>query len=441
LGEVIRPHNPAYDQARHVWNAAIDRYPAMIVRPADALDVARTVEFARTYDLPLAIRSGGHSFAGYGTLDNGVVIDFSNMRGVALDPERHNVWAEPGVNTNILGPQAGAHGLALPTGDVGSVGLGGLTLGGGIGWLVRKHGLTIDHLQSVEMVTAEGRIITASQNEHSDLFWAVRGGGGNFGVVTGFEFDLPRVGQILGGALVLPPTKDVLQGYLSYALAAPEELTTIAMMMAAPPLPMIPAAYHGKMVLMVMLVYSGDDLDAGQRAIAPLRDLAEPIADIVAPMPYHGIYALTAAGEAAHPSAARSGFFDELDDDALDAIISGAEAAPGPGAMVQFRPLGGAMARVGARETAFAHRQRNYMVTMSSPWMSPEGEGAARGWLESIWAELRSKANGVYANFLGDEGDARIRQAYPGATYERLVAVKRQYDPTNAFKLNQNIKP
>jgi len=441
LGEVIRPQDQTYDAARKVWNAAYDRYPTMIVRPADALDVVRTVDFARDYDLPLAIRSGGHSFAGYGTLDDGVVIDFSSMQGIGLDPERRTVWAEPGVTTRVLGPQIEAHGLALPTGDVASVGLGGLTLGGGIGWLARKHGLTIDHLQSVEMVTADGRIITASASEHSDLFWAVRGGGGNFGVVTGFEFDLPRVGTVLGGAIVLPATTDALQGYLDYALNAPDELTTISFMMAAPPLPIIPAEYHGRPVLIVMLVYSGDDLDAGQRAIAPLRDVAEPIAEMVAPMPYMGIYALTETAEGQHPSTTRSGFFDEFDRTTLQALVDSVHGATSPAAFIQFRPLGGVLSRASNNATAFAHRQRNYMLAVNSAWLTPEDESNQRAWVENVWSALRPSANGVYVNFLGEEGESRIRQAYPGATYERLVAVKRQYDPTNVFRLNQNIKP
>jgi FAD binding domain/Berberine and berberine like len=440
LGEVIQPQDQAYDSARQVWNKAIDRYPSAIVRAADAADVIRSVEFARERNLPLSIRSGGHSFAGYGTVDGGMVLDLSQMQGLSLDAEHRSVWAQPGARTAELGPEASKYGLALPTGDVASVGLGGLTLGGGIGWLVRKHGLTIDHLQSVEMVTADGQLITASRDEHPDLFWALRGGGGNFGVVTGFEFGLADVGNILGGALVLPPTREVLEGYLSYAIQAPEELTTISVIMPAPPLPIIPTELHGMPVLMIMVVYAGD-VDQGQRALAPLRQLAAPFAEMVAPMPYHGIYALTAAGAQGHPSVARSGFFDALDGEALDAMVAAGQNETSPGAMIQFRPLGGAMARVPAGETAFAHRQRNYMVTVASGWMAPEQEIEQRNWVESLWSQLRPKSNGVYSNFLGDEGETRIRQAYPGSTFERLVAVKRQYDPTNVFRLNQNIRP
>jgi len=439
LGEVVRPTDAAYDTSRQVWNAAIDRYPALIVRAADAADVVRSVEFAREQGLPLAIRSGGHSFAGYGVVDGGLVIDMSRMNGVSIDPQRGTAWVQPGATTNILGPQASKYGLALPTGDVGSVGIGGLTLGGGIGFLVRKHGLTIDHLESIEMVTADGRLITASAEENADLFWAVRGGGGNFGVVTAFEFKLAPVDMVLGGALMLPATPEVLEGYLDYSRRAPEELTTITMLMPAPPAPFVPAELVGKPVLIAFTVYAGD-IEAGQRAVRPLRDLGA-LVDLLAPMPYHAIYNLTA--DAGHRAAShqRSGFFQEFDRAAINSIISAAHNMPAGHSLIQFRPLGGAMARVPASATAFAHRDAAYMLAIVGGWEVEQQRGEAQAWVRGLWNALQPKSHGVYVNFLAEDGAARIREAYPGASYERLVAVKRQYDPSNVFSTNQNIHP
>ncbi|HEY3058629.1 MAG TPA: FAD-binding oxidoreductase [Chloroflexota bacterium] len=440
LGEVVRPTDATYDTARQVWNAAFDRYPALIVRAADAADVLRAVEFTRDQQLPLAVRSGGHSFAGFGTVDGGVVIDMSGMRGVSIDPRRGTAWVQPGATTADLAPHASRYGLALPTGDVNTVGLGGLTLGGGIGFLVRKHGLTIDHLQSIEMVTADGRLVTASEHENADLFWAVRGGGGNFGVVTAFEFRLAPVNMILGGAMMLPATSDVLEAYLDYSRAAPEELTTITMLMQAPPAPFVPAELVGKPVLMPLVVFDGD-LEAGQRALEPLRALG-PYVEMVQPMPYHAIYNLTADGAARGKSFGRSGFFQSFDRAAIDAMIAGVQAAGGAGhTFLQFRPLGGAMARVASTATAFAHRDAAYMLAVNAGWEDDAQEGEAKAWVRGVWNTLKPRAQGVYVNFLGDDGAARIREAYPGASYERLVAVKRQYDPNNVFSLNQNINP
>jgi FAD/FMN-containing dehydrogenase len=439
LGEVIRPADQAYDSARQVWNASIDRYPTLIVRAADAADVLRAVEFARDQDLPLAIRSGGHSFAGFGTVDGGVVLDLSRMQGVSIDPRRGTAWVQPGANTNILAPQAARYGLSLPTGDVGSVGIGGLTLGGGIGFMVRKHGLTIDHLLSIEMVTAEGRLITASADENADLFWAVRGGGGNFGVVTAFEFRLDEEATILGGAMLLPATSEAVEGYLDYSLRAPEELTTISMLMPAPPVPMIPAELHGKPVFMVLVCYAGDP-EAGQRALRPLRQLG-PLGEHIAPMPYPALFNLTAGGAQRSATMTRSAFFADLDSSAVETLVETAHAPATGHSMVQIRPLGGAMAQVSASATAFAHRDASFMLAVTGGWESPDQELDARARVARTWQQLQPKAKGVYVNFLADDGAARIREAYPGSTYERLVAVKRQYDPTNLFSQNQNIQP
>jgi len=440
-GEVITREHAAYDAARAVFNRAVDRQPGAIVRVADAVDVSEAVRYARAHGLEIAVRSGGHSIAGFSTADDAVVVDLSGLRNFRIDPMKETVWVQPGVTTGDLMGPASELGFALTTGDASSVGLGGLTLGGGIGWLVRKHGLTIDSLIAAEVVTADGTIVRASETEHADLFWAIRGGGGNFGIVTAFEFRLARVSMVLGGALVLPATPEVLRGYLEYARNAPDELTTITMMMAAPPAPFVPAEKVGTLSLMILVCYEGD-LDEGQRVVAPLRALAEPIADAVAPIPYPVMYRFTE--ESTKPAGVhiRSAFTHEISDAFIERSIELAGAAPSPGAAVQFRPLGGAMGRVPAGATAFAHRDAGYLVAVLGLWQDAATEASAReAWVESVWAHLAPLSTGVYSNFLGNEGEARLREAYPEVTYRRLAEVKRTYDPENVFHLNQNIKP
>ena len=307
-GSIVLPGSPDYDEARQVHHANTDRRPALIVRAADATDVARTVALARESGLELSIRGGGHSLAGHGTNEGGIVLDLGAMKGLHIDPDRRLAWAQPGLTAGEYTIAAAAHGLATPFGDTGSVGIGGLTLGGGIGWLVRKYGLTIDALVAVEIVTADGRQVTASEDSHPDLFWAIRGGGGNFGVVTRFQFKLYPVGEVLGGALFLPATRDVLRSLVPIASSAPEELSTISFLMPIPPLPFAPAELVGTPSLVVMFVWAGDPA-AGQAAIQPFREVATPLLDMAMPMPYPGIYELTRAGRAAlagRPSVALS---------------------------------------------------------------------------------------------------------------------------------------
>ena len=303
--------------------------------------------FARDAGLELAVRGGSHSLAGHGTSEGGVVLDLSAMKGLHIDPERRLAWAQAGLTAGEYTAAAAAHGLATPFGDTGSVGISGLTLGGGIGWLVRKYGLAIDALVSVEIVTADGRLIVASEKEHSDLFWAVRGGGGNFGVVTRFQFRLYPVGMVLGGALFMPPTREVLRSLEPIAASAPEGLTTIAALMAAPPAPFIPAELHGQPTLAIMFVFDGDP-EAGQAALEPFRQVATPMAELVMPMPYPGIYEMLKDAETPMLATHRSLFLDALDDAAVDTILEYTTAPDAPMAMVQLRILGGAMARVPA---------------------------------------------------------------------------------------------
>jgi hypothetical protein len=436
LGDVILPGDEQYDDARltHILN--YDRYPAIIVRAADAADVIRAVEFAQARDLPLAVRSGGHSVPGHSSVDGGIVVDLSRMKAISVDPERQTVWAQPGVTSAELFAATGPHGLVLTTGDTSSVGLGGLTLGGGIGWLVRKYGLTIDHLLSVEMVTADGRIVVASAEQNPELFWALRGGGGNFGVVTGFEFRLEPAATILGGALILPATPEVLRGYAAYTPQAPEGLTTIAFMMPSPPLPFVPEAWHGRLVVMIVAAWVGD-VEEGQRALDPLRELAEPVADLIGPMPYDGLFQFTDLGAQPHAATVRSGYMSELSDEDIETMLLHYVTHPNPMGMVQLRGLGGAFARVPAGATAFAHRDKPLFLAI----IALGGEERDRIWAETLWQQLEPRTSGVYVNFLADEGESRIRAAYPPATYARLAEVKRRYDPTNLFRLNQNIQP
>ena len=439
-GTVIRPEDEGYDLARQVHNANIDVRPICIVQAASAADVARTVVFARETGLELAVRGGAHSLAGYGTTEGGIVLDLGAMKGLHIDPARRLAWAQAGLRAGEYTAAAAEHGLATPFGDTGSVGIAGLTLGGGIGWLVRKYGLAIDALLSVEIVTADGRIVIASETEHPDLFWAVRGGGGNFGVVTRFQFRLYPVSMILGGALFLPPTRDVLRGLEAVAANAPEALSTISFLMPAPPAPFIPEAVHGQPTLAIMFVFDGDP-EAGQAALEPFRRLATPLAEAVMPMPYVGIYEMLKDAERRTPASHRSLFLDRLDDAAVDTILERMAAPSSPVAMTQIRILGGAMARVPADSTAFAHRDAAVMVTITTPFEDVAEAPVHAAWTQSFYEALRPRSVGVYSNFLEAEGESRIHEAYPVATYRRLADVKRRYDPANLFRLNQNIAP
>ena len=330
------------------------------------------------------------------------------------------------------------HDLAIPFGDTSSVGIAGLTLGGGIGYLVRKYGLAIDNLVSVELVTADGRLLLASERQNPDLFWAIRGGGGNFGVVTRFVYRAQPVSMVFGGAIFLPGTRSVLESIMPLAEAAPEELSVIAFVMHAPPAPFIPADRVGELSVMLTFVYAGDPA-AGEAAIAPFRALAEPIADLAGPMPYPGIYAFTEPGARPEPFVIRSAFLGGTDERVVDAIIDSMSRATSPGAMIQLRALGGAMARVPAGATAFAHRSARVLFAIITVFEGPAEPHVA--WTEAVFDTIRPHATGVYSNFLADEGDSRLREAYPSATYERLAEVKRRYDPANLFHLNQNIAP
>ena len=440
-GELITPNTEGYNEARKVHDISVDKRPTAIVRAATTADVIEGVRFARGHNLPLAVRSGGHSIAHQSMIDGGLVIDLSGMNGVTIDPQQRTARVQPGATSGDLAGPAHAYGLALSTGDTSTVGIGGLATGGGIGWMVRKYGLAIDNLLSAQVVTAQGEVVTASLSENEDLFWAIRGGGGNFGIVTEFEFRLAPVGQVLGGALVLPATREVIRGYLDYIVTAPDDLTTITNLMLAPPAPFIPEDRVGEPVLMVMVVWTGS-IEEGEAAMAPLRALAEPVADLVSPIPYPVIYDFTEPAAAPHGASVRSMYADELSDEIIDAVLAAMANVSSPINLVQLRGLGGAMARVGNDETAFPYRDKKYLVLVVGIWLdAAEDPAPHRAWTESLWEEIRPAARGVYVNFLEDEGEDRVREAYSESTYARLAEIKQKYDPTNLFKFNQNIRP
>jgi FAD/FMN-containing dehydrogenase len=438
-GQAIGPDDSEYDRARTVFSGAVDRRPALIVRVADRDDVVRVIATARDRSLELAVRSGGHSPAGHGVTDGGIVLDLSGMRALEIDAARRTAWVGPGLTAGEYTVAAGAYGLATGFGDAGSVGIGGITLGGGVGFLVRKHGLTIDDLLAADVVTADGELLRVDADSHPDLFWAIRGGGGNFGVVTWFKFRLHEVGTIVGGTLILPATPDVIASFVAEAHAAPEELSTIANVLTAPPLPFLPPEYHGRPVLMAMLAHAGA-VEDGRRAVAPFRTFAEPIADLVRPMPYPDIYG--PRDEDYRPVAVvRNMFADSIDRRAAETIVDRVEASTAAMAVTQIRVLGGAMARVPAEATAFAHRASRIMVNVAAIYERPEEREAHQAWVDSLAAELRQGDAGAYVGFLGDEGEERVRAAYPGSTWDRLASIKARYDPDNLFRLNQNIPP
>jgi FAD/FMN-containing dehydrogenase len=437
-GHVIEPDDPDYDRARTVFYGTVDRRPAAIVKVAGATDVARVIAHARDSGLELAVRSGGHSVAGHGVTDGGIVLDLSDMRALEIDAERRTAWAETGLTAGEYTHAAARHGLATGFGDTGSVGIGGITLGGGVGFLLRKHGLTIDDLLAAEVVTADGELLYADAENHPDLFWAIRGGGGNFGVATRFKFRLHPVDWFVGGILILSATPDVIASFVAQAQAAPEELSTIANVMAAPPLPFVPPEAHGKLVVMGMLAYAGD-VEDGERAIAPFRALATPIADMVRPISYPEMYP---PEEEYRPVAvARTMFVDSVDRGAAETILERIQASSAMMAATQIRVLGGAVARVPADATAFAHRNSRIMVNVAALYQHAAERPAHDAWVKGLAGELLQDDDGAYVGFLAAEGEERVRAAYPGPTWDRLRQVKRRYDPDNLFRLNQNIPP
>jgi FAD/FMN-containing dehydrogenase len=439
-GRVITPQDAGYDDARTVFLGDIDERPAVVARVADALDVSRVVTAARETGLDLAVRSGGHSPAAHSTTTGGIVLDLRDMHALEIDPAGGSAWAEAGLTAGAYTEAAAAHGMATGFGDTASVGIGGITLAGGIGFLVRSEGMTVDSLLGAEVVTADGEIRTVDDEDEPDLFWAIRGGGGNFGVATRFRYRLHPLEQIVGGLLFLPATSETVQRFLEEAQAAPDEVSTIANVMPAPPMPFLPEERHGELVIMAFVVHAGGG-DAGERAVAPFRAIAEPLADMIGPKPYPQIY--PPEDPDYHPIAtSRTSFVDSVEPETIATILDRIEASRPRMRVAQIRALGGAMARVPNDATAFAHRERRFMVTTAALSDRAEDRPEREAWANDLMGELRrDQPAAAYVGFLADEGDRRVREAYPATTWERLAAIKDRYDPENLFHRNQNVPP
>jgi hypothetical protein len=421
---------------RTVFPGGIDRRPALIVLPTTNRDVQHTINVVREAGMPLAVRSGGHTI--HCSIDGGVVLDLKEMTALQVDVSAGTAWAETGLTAAAYSSLVGVHGLATGFGDTGSVGIGGITLGGGIGYLTRKHGLTIDSLLAAEIVTADGQLHHIDADTEPDLFWAIRGGGGNFGVATRFQFRLRRVERVVGGMLLLPATADVIERFIAAAEAAPDELTAIANVMTAPPLPFLPADQHGKLVVLALMCYAGDPIE-GEHCLATFKGLATPIADFLKPMAYREIF--PPDDPSYHPTAVgRTMFLDRIDRNDAKTILEFLAASDAPLRVAQLRVLGGAMARVPSDATAFAHRQNRLLVNVASFYTNDADRPVRESWVKSLASALDQGRDGAYVNFLNDE-PARLAAAYPGRTLERLREIKRRYDPRNMFRHNENVAP
>ncbi len=438
-GKVIAPEDPRYENARTVFYGGVDRHPAAIVRVADAGDVSRLVSLAREHNFELAIRSGGHSGAGHSSSEGGIVLDLSAMKKLEINHEEGTAWVETGMTAGEYTTAVGAHGFVTGFGDTGSVGLGGITLGGGVGYLVRKHGLTIDNLLAAEVVTADGQLLYVDDKSHADLFWAIRGGGGNFGVATRFKFQLHKLDKVYGGMLFLPATPDTIASFIAEADSAPDELSTILNIMPAPPMPFLSEDVHGEMIMMAMMVYAGD-VEMGEQVMSKFRAIATPYADMLRPMAYSEMF--PPVEESYHPVAAgRTMFLDRVDRSVAEFILDRLKSSTALMAVTQLRVLGGAYARVPDDATAFAHRQSKIMANLAALYDKPEDKDHHENWVSQYEAKLRQSDKGAYVNFLGEVDKKQVRAAYPGSTWKRLQEIKSRYDPDNLFRLNQNIPP
>ena len=445
-GELIRPGDDAYDEARSIWNGAHDARPAVIARCADSSDVRHAIGFARSEGLDVAVRGGSHSIPGFSTVDDGIVIDLSPMKGVTVDVAARTARAEGGVTWAEFDAATQEHGLATTGGLVSTTGVAGFTLGGGIGWLMRKYGLACDNLRSAEVITADGQILTASTTENPDLFWGLRGGGGNFGIVTSFEFDLHPVGPTVAAGPVFYPgdrAEEIMRFYRDFARDVPDELSTLVNLITAPPAPFLPEDWYGKKLVALVGCYSGDP-EEGMRALQPICDLGDPVADLVGPMPYVQMQSLLDAlwpkGTQAYMKA---GYFRELDDHAIETMARFHQNATSPSSEIHIQHFGGAIARVGEDETACGERRAPFVLNAIATTHEPGGGLETHmDWAQRFYAEIEpSLTGGAYINFLSSEGEDRVQAAYGTEKFTRLRALKDRYDPTNLFHLNQNIPP
>ena len=443
-GDVILPTDTAYDEARTIWNAMIDRRPAFIVRCQGASDVVRAMRFVRENDLLFSIRGAGHNIAGKALVDGGVLIDLSAMTSVHVDPAGRTVRAEPGATLGDLDHETQLFGLAVPVGINSTTGVAGLTLGGGFGWLSRRLGMTIDSLLSVDMVTADGDLIRASASEHPDLFWALRGGGGNFGIVTSFEYRCHPIGPDLYCGLIVHAFADarsVLQRHVELCATASDDLTVWAVLRKAPPLPFLPETWHGKEVLVLALVYAGDATD-GEKATAAVRSLGSPVGQFVGPMPFTAFQA--SFDPLLTPGARnywKSHNFDEVGPDAMDVIVDFAGRLPSDESEIFLAQMGGATSHVAKDATAYLHRDANFILNVHTRWTDPADDQRCIDWARSFFdAAAEHATGGVYINFMPEDEVARVEETH-GSNFARLQEVKAKYDPANLFRVNQNIRP
>lgn len=446
-GELLGPDDEGYEQGRMVWNGMFDCHPALVARCISANDVVAAVGFARDTALPLAVRGGGHSAAGFGTCDGGIVIDLSPMNDVRVDPASRTVRAQAGATWGEFDQATQEHGLAITGGRFSTTGIAGLTLGSGSGWLERKCGLTADNLLSAEVVTADGRVLTASPEENAELFWGLRGGGGNFGVVTEFRYRLHEVGPIIyGGLLASPPERAqaILEFVREYMADAPEDLGLGIAFVSAPPEPFVPQELHLQPVVGIVVCWTGDPAE-GERVLAPIREVAQPVIDMVQPMPYTALQSMLDAGAPPGTRAyMKAEFLDELDDAVIAKLAAHGARRAGPLAQLLLEPMGGAIARVGEHDTALGRRDVRWCYHALALWTEPEEEAqeAHISWARALADDLRPHITaGVYLNFTSDGGEDRIRSTYGPEKYARLVALKDRYDPSNLFRLNQNVRP
>ncbi len=444
VGNLLTPESAGYEDTRSIWNAMIDRRPGLIVDCRAEGDVSNAVKFAAEHGVLLSICGAGHNIAGNAVCDGGLMISFKKMKDVVVDPSSRTVRVQPGVTLGDLDAATQAHALAVPTGINSTTGIAGLTLGGGFGWLSRKYGMTVDNLLSARVVLADGSIVVASESEHPDLFWGLRGGGGNFGVVTSFEFQAHPVGpEILSGLIVHPfaDARQVLRGYRDFLKGAPDEVTVWSVMRKAPPLPFLPEEVHGTEVVVLAAMYAGEMSD-GEIALAPLRAMGTPIADVIGPHPYVGwqqaFDPLLTPGERNYW---KTHDFAEMSDGLIDEVLGYVATLPSPQCEVFFGQVGGAQSRVPDAATAYQGRSAAFVLNVHGRWSDPSQDDACIGWCRDLWEAVGQYATGeAYVNFMTEEEGARLESAY-GSGYERLVELKNEYDPSNLFRMNQNIRP
>lgn len=444
-GELLRGGDPGYDAARSVWNGMIDHRPALIARCTGTADVVAAVNFGRERGMRISVRSGGHGVGGQSVADGGLMIDLSRMRAVLVDPEAQIARVQGGALFGDLDHETQAHGLAVTGGHVSHTGIGGFATGGGVGWLARKYGLTSDNLLSAEVVTADGRIVTASEDENADLFWGIRGGGGNFGIVTTFTFRLHPLGTMVVGGLALWPldrAREVLEFFRDYVDRMPNDLSLVAVLITAPPLPFVPPELQGKPVVGIAACYAGD-LDEGMRAVAPIKALA-PAVDLLGPIPY--VVQQTLIDEPNAPGQryyVKTEYLDALPDGAIDTLLAHAASMTSPHTQITFQHYGGgAIAQRSEGETAYRHRDAKFIFFAITAWHSADEDDTHIAWTRQFGTAMKPFARGdAYVNFLGADDADRVKAAYPAESYDRLVALKAKYDPENLFRLNLNIPP